>query len=505
MMNYLTKTCVLMLLFAMSQLMLFAQPTKKQYVKKVEAFFNETLEMFDGVPGIGLAVVNGKETFYAGGFGFADLEKKLPFNGDTDFYIASCTKSFTGLLAAILDEEGIISLDAPLTQYLKDIPFDPALEMDQVKVRDLLTHTAGLAHPSIGFRLAYTGDHTHELLMGQLKDLKANEVGRGTYEYTNLGYNIYTLVSEEITGKPWQQLLEEKVFNPLKMNRTTAYMSRVEKHNWTFAKPYFAMTRAETEEIYLRKHDNTMQSAGGLVITPGDAATWMKMQLNMGSVNGKQLFSKEVIGLTRQPVVVAERERGGFTTQNYGLGWMRGTFQDKHLVWHTGGFPGSFSLISFAPEDDFGVSVFVNEALAGHRLLYLLAGYAYDAYWQPEGWEEKYEKQRAELHEYLQGVAKNIRADMAERAKRTWNLTEDFPFYSGIFENELLGTVIIEGTQEQIKVQMGNLYCIATPFPKENTIRIELIPGSGQVLQFIMKEGQVTGIQADGDVFKKVN
>ncbi len=504
-MNYLTKYPILLLLLAIGRLSLIAQPAKKDYVSKVETFYKETLELFDGVPGVGLAIVSNKETLYAGGFGYADLEQKLPFAADTEFYIASCTKSFTGLLAAILDKEGVIKLDAPVTKYLKEIAFDPALEMDKVKIRDLLTHTSGLEHQSIGFRLAYTGQHTHELLMGQLKDLKANESGRGTYQYTNLGYNIYTLISEELTGKPWQKLLEEKVFKPLGMDRTTAYMSRVEKNNWTFAKPYFAMTKAETEEVYLRKRDNTMQSAGGLVITPQDAATWMKMQLNMGKLKGQQVYPKDLIAMTRNPMANAERERGGFTTKGYGLGWMTGTARDKELVWHTGGFPGSFSLISFAPEANFGVAVFVNEALAGHRLMYLLANYAYDAYWQPEGWEADYEQQRTDLHEYLKTVAKNIRADLAERAKRTWNLTESFEDYSGIFENEVLGTIEIIGNEEQIEVKMGNLHCVATPFPKKNTIRVELVPGSGEVIQFIMEDGRIAAFETDGDVFRKVN
>lgn len=492
-----------MSLFVLGTLNLTGQPDAKTYAKHLEKFFQETLDMVGTVPGIGIAVVTNNQTLYQGGFGYADVEKSLPFQANTDFYIASCTKSFTGLLAAILDREDIIKLHAPLTKYLVDISFDPDLKMDQIKVRDLLTHTSGLEHESIGFRLAYTGDHTHELLMDQLKVLRANEAGRGVFEYTNLGYNIYTLIVQEKTGKSWQELLEEKIFTPLGMNRTTAFMSKAEAGNWPIAVPYFALSKEAPEAIYLRKRDNTMQSAGGLIITPADVAKWMKMQLNMGKVDGKQLFPSDLIQLSRSPLVATERERGGFKTNGYGLGWMTGTFQDKNMAWHTGGFPGSFSLISVAPESGIGVAVFVNEALAGHRLMYLLANYAYDAYWQPEGWEKNYEEQRAALLEQIEGFTVRVKEGLDERAKRTWKLSQPFPFYAGTFQNELLGEITIKADDQQISVRMGNLHCIATPFIEEETIRVELIPGSGEVIRFKMQGDKVTGLIWGDSIFTK--
>ncbi len=495
---------VILILFLSSLGILGCAQDNMDYQKQLESFIQQTLDEAGTIPGVAVSVVQGDKTLFQGGFGHANLEKSLKMNEESSFYIASVTKSFTGLLAAILDEEGVLDLDATLTELMPNIEFDPSIQADEITMKDFMNHTAGVDHSSIGFRLAYTGDHDHEMLVKLLKHLKPNKAGKGKFSYTNLGYNIYTIILEEKTGKPWQEWLEEKIFQPMKMNKTTAYMSKAKKNRWPLALPYSGLGKEKIQPVYLLKKDNTMQSAGGLITTASDAGRWMKMQLNGGKLEGKQIFSKKLIERTRSEMTAGATKRIELKQESYGLGLSMGDFNGRKIIWHSGGFPGYMSMVSFMPEENIGVTVFVNEAIAGYYLMHLIMGYAYDAYLQPEGWQKKYEDTKNGLISQLGTQLKRINKGIADRAKREWTLTRPFKDYSGTYTNDIVGTIKIKGSKKQIEVSMGNMHCIATPYTKENTIRVELVPGSGDVIEFVMDNGKAKAVRSSGEIFEKI-
>lgn len=497
------SSIILLLIFTLST-KVHAQPSIPAYEALVKDFVTGALEDIGTVPGVSMVVVKGDQTIFVDGMGYADIEKKVPMEGNTNFYIASCTKSFTALLATILDSEGILDLDMTLAEALPKIKFGPEIKADQIRMRDFFNHTSGIDHPSIGTRLAYTGEHDHKTLMSLLPYVEPNEAGYGIHEYTNTGYNIYTIILEERTGKPWQQWMEEKIFNPLGMDRTTAYMSRAKNKNWPMAKPYFGLSPDQMELVYLEKKDNTMQSAGGLTTTATDVAKWLKMQISQGRLNGKQVFPKSSLEESLQDPAEITRSMGRFEMTGYSLGWAQGTFGGEKVVLHSGGFPGLLSIISFMPEEEIGVAVFVNDGLAGFPLSLLIANYAYDAYFQPEGWNNSYDKELKQLTKKSKALKQRVISGRAKRAKRTWALQEPFENYTGTFVNDMMGAVKIELVNpEELEFTLGNLHCIATPFTEDNTMRVEAIPGSGSVVRFNMEGSKATSFTLDGMEFKK--
>ena len=98
----------------------------------------------DLAPGMSVAVVRDTQVVYAKGFGWADVEARRPVTPETIFYIASTTKSFTGLAAVLLDEQGRIDLDAPLSRYLPTAKLQAPLDPDSITLRSLLSHTHGI-------------------------------------------------------------------------------------------------------------------------------------------------------------------------------------------------------------------------------------------------------------------------------------------------------------------------------------------------------------------------
>ncbi len=168
-----------------------AQPSGDagDFAAVMDDFIPQAMDALDGVvPGLSIAVVQGDEVVYVRGFGAADLEQDVPATADTDFYIASSTKSFTALAAALLDLDGVIDLDAPITRYTAGVEFDPALDADHVTLRELLAHTHGFENRPISARAAFTGEHTPEVMWDLLAETSPNaDAPHGTFEYTNVG------------------------------------------------------------------------------------------------------------------------------------------------------------------------------------------------------------------------------------------------------------------------------------------------------------------------------
>ncbi|MCB0562824.1 MAG: beta-lactamase family protein [Phaeodactylibacter sp.] len=466
-------------------------------------FIQTTMEAIPTIPGISVAVVKDGQPIYTKGFGYADKENGVKATEQTSFYIASSTKSFTGLMAALLDQKGLIQLDEAITTYLPAELFPDAVNARQIKVRDLLTHTMGMENGPVTMRLAFTGDHSHEKLKQLLQYCEPTEKGYGHYQYSNFGYNLYGIMLEEKTGKPWQQWMEELLFEPLGMSRTTAYMSKAEKNGWPVAAPYSGIP-GNIERIYLEKKDNTMQSAGGLITTAEDMGRWLAVNLQKGKLDGKQIFPAALFEATHGRLAETGGEFPPFTREHYGLGWHIGKYDKFAQLHHFGGFAGFSTHVSFLPQEGLGVAVMVNDAVAGTRVMNLLAAYAYDWWLQREKAEKNGQKGLDEITKRMEKVGEMVAKGRAKRAERTWQLALPFEAYAGVYYNDSLGTLKVANADNALEVSIGNLHCTATPYTDENSIRIELVPGSGEVILFDVKDDKVASFRYDNTVFEKV-
>ena len=183
----------------------------------IDRFVASTLRAFPEVPGVSIAVVKDGKPFLASGYGFADVAAKRPMTKTTPVYIASSTKAYTGLLCAILASEGKLDLDAPIVKYLPEL--DEWSGAHRIALRMLLTHSAGIRNDGITARTAFTGDYTPGAVLKLLPTSNAID----GFRYSNLGYVIAGYIAERVTGEKWQDLLADKIFEPLRMNDTTAY------------------------------------------------------------------------------------------------------------------------------------------------------------------------------------------------------------------------------------------------------------------------------------------
>ena len=189
----------------------------------------------------------------------------------------------------------------------------------------------------------------------------------------------------------------------------------------------------------------------------------------------------------------------------YGLGWQIGKYKNEKVIYHHGGFPGYRSHISFMPDKKIAVAVLVNDGSIGGRASHMIATYAYDWLLQSENTEADYAKQLEELANSFDAGKKSMQNDFANRAKRTWQLSLPLENYTGKYQNSNYGTIEIYTQNNTLAAKMGNMQCVSTAFTEKETIRVEMIPGSGQVLKFKKNgEDKIEAATIDGMEFKKI-
>jgi CubicO group peptidase (beta-lactamase class C family) len=483
-----------------------SRPDDKQFAAAYDAFIAKTLERFPEIPAVAVVVVRGDKPVFMRAYGVADRETGRRATTDTLFYIASSTKSFMGLAAGLLDRDGLIKLDDPVTKYAPGIAFKTAIPAT-VTVRDLLTHTSGLRNSPLTFRMAYSGEVDDRDMESVLAEgTSYTDADHGKYAYTNLGYNIYGLLLRLTLKKRWQDVLEDRVFSPLKMRRTSAYISKGRAAKYAMAEGYlWDPTAGAVIRSPLVKADNNMQSAGGMVTTVEDLSRWLRVNINNGRLDGKQVIPAEVMTAVHTGQAPMQRKEPPFAGPGrYGIGWMIGKYHDADLVWHNGGFPGWSSHISYMPGERIGVAVLINESTAGSFLGDVLAANAYDRLLGTGKTEETYAGAIDDLvRQYEKG--KRSRTDAAlERKKRPSQLSRPVESYVGRYTSPLMGSIEIAAEQGTLTVRMGNIYVLSTPYTQSDTIRVEMVPGQGETIKFeVDAAGKASALTYDGVRFGK--
>ena len=469
--------------------------------ESIEAFAARAMAL-DAAPGMGIAVIRRDEVLYRGGFGYADLESRRPVTEETVFYIASSTKSFTALAAATLHERGELDLDAPLTDYLPEVELAEGLDPAEITLRDLLTHTHGIANTGpVTFRLAFSGDHTHDQLVALLARHGVDDNGR-EFTYGNIGYNVAALAMDEALGTHWKDVLAEEIFDPLAMSSTSGYVSRIDPDR--LAMPY-GFEPSGWERLPYTKHDSNMQSAGGLVTTASDAATWLRAQVNEGRVGGEQILNREAVVASHTPQAEQDASYMQFRRTGYGLGWNTGTYDGEPFTHHFGGFSGFHSHISFMPEEDVGVAIFLNTSAP--FIADIVSRYIYDALRGVPDLDAKYEQELARSAETIEEARASIRADRERRAARPQDLPYPLEAYAGTYHSDELGTLELVLVDGRLEATMGHMTSAVEVYDnEENMLRVELT-GGGSVMPVLFEDGDeaASAVQWLGRRFDRVS
>jgi CubicO group peptidase (beta-lactamase class C family) len=471
---------------------------QQRFAADFHSFMEASLARLPSIPAVSIAVTKSSGPVYLKAFGQADIEADVTATPNTRFYIASSTKSYLALALALMERRGEVDLDWTLAQLAPDAQFPPELRAAEVTLRHLLSHSHGLVAPTLEFRLAYSGQHDQATLWRLLGTLRPNsKVPLGSFDYSNLGYNLAALLLERRLGRSWQQIIEDEVLRPLGARETHARGIDGLRAQKLVAAPYLGTGASGPERLSLLKVDSNMQSAGGLFASGNDLSKWLQLQLLAHKRSSSTAVPADVVAATHAPVVTSDGSFGPFSRAGYGLGWYSGPFAGHTLYHSFGGYSGARSHVSFIPALDLGVAAVSNDEGAGSIFVDVAAVYAYN--WFIKGREAAEQEAAPLMDRLVQQAAERSRSigdDRTRRSTRPWLLSLPRSAYAGRYCNAQWGTIDVDAREDEIFVRMGALNSVATPFTEADAIRVELIPNQGVAIPFTVKEGRVTALRA---------
>ncbi|GAB3222174.1 serine hydrolase [Spirosoma arcticum] len=426
------------------------------------------------VPGLTVTVVKDGRVLLKKGYGVRELTrpglgKPELVNSQTLFAMASTTKAMTAACLGMLVDEGKLRWDDPVTNYLPDFQlYDPAVTRD-LRVRDLLTHNAGLGNADF---LWTSMQISADEIMHRLRLLKPAYSLRAGFIYQNIMYAAAGKVIEKASGLPWETFIRRRIFEPLNMRRTQALFRDVTDPNR--AKPHIIINdtvrvvNSRTEEGAV----DAVGPAGSVWSCPDDLVAWMQCMLDTARYgNGRDAGPKALL----KPATWAELFRpqtmvpdGQFyptqqltkpNWKTYGLGWFQHDYRGHRVNFHTGSLTGMVAIHGQLPDQKLAVYVQGNldHAELRHALMYR----AFDEFgFQPD--TDNRTAQRDWSTEFRQLYGKlQQRAKAAERkadSTRVLNTKPSLPLtaYIGSYADPLYGKADVTMQNGKLRVSLNN-------------------------------------------------
>ncbi len=339
----------------------------KLQAEKFESLCAEIIEA-DKAVGMAVAVVDKTgDTLYEKFFGFRDAEKKLPVDGDTIFGLASVSKSFTALSAMQLVERGALDMLRPAREYI------PQLNDGRITCQHLVTHSAGffpfkrVTFPKLAEEMSIdqktAGDLAFNVPMREEAMLRLLQEMNSQTDFTgrpgeNISYSndSFALLGEIVRIQSGSgslpEYLDENIFKPLGMGRTTGAMLIKDDNA---SRLYRDIDGAMEPTDDFLDNSMVMPGGGGLKSTLNDMKKYLYMYLNRGlAPNGTRIVGDYSINEMMRPRQVAG------LNQYYGYGLMREAMGALTIIEHGGAMTGVSSNMIFCRENGLGVMVLCN-------------------------------------------------------------------------------------------------------------------------------------------------
>lgn len=345
------KPCALFLFLSLAA---SALAQTNQVDELVRSFMRKT-----HTPGVSVAIMRNGKVASVSSWGVANSEYGIPVTAETSFQMASGGKLFTSALLFHLIEQKKIALDDPLSKYVADAP--PA--WSAITIRDLAAHISGLAAPEVDSNIT-SSEAVLKLALKVPPDAKPGERAN----YGDFDYPILQYILEKVAGKPYAQIMQEEIFQPLGFHCTMyddaeqhgpqrmskIVPNRAEYYRWMQMQPN--AFNQKREFLYTK----WAYAAGGAYSCARDIATFF------AAIDSGKLFSRESLASARTPPRLSDG-----TTSTFGLGWVVGNYRGHAWMGHSGG--PAFSDMMYFPEDHLAIVVLTNQQKLYPQLAHLIA------------------------------------------------------------------------------------------------------------------------------------
>lgn len=301
----------------------------------------------ENIPGCSVAIVLNQEIIWERGFGYANIDSKIPATANTIYPVGSVTKLFTGTMLMLLRDTGKIQLDDKLEEYepiLKQIRTSYT-EKNALTFRNIASHISGLPK-GIGYHIQEEED-PEIMLKKSIYSVKLGTPAWSQINYSSFGYSILGYVLAKISKQTYVDYVTEHILEPLHMSQS----------GFRISNPKIAMGyKSEIDGTYslITNSGSTLwnEPSNGLYSTVIDTSKFLSMQFQS---NHNSILSNISLREMHSPVMMLP---------NWSLGaaisWFAERFEDHIILEHSGEKDGFNAYIGFIPSCKLGISVFIN-------------------------------------------------------------------------------------------------------------------------------------------------
>jgi CubicO group peptidase (beta-lactamase class C family) len=349
---FLLMFLLMALLIAWSAPVASAQSATQADFDAIDHYIEEQMSATH-LPGLSLAIVHGDQIVHLKGFGKADTLGHA-VTPQTPFVIGSASKSFTALAIMQLVEAGKIELDTPVQHYLPwfEVGNNPGVSQ-KITVRNLLNMTSGI--PTIdGTTQAMSDDTSDDALERAARDLRmlplTAPVGE-QFQYANANYNMLGLLVQTLSGRSYEEYIQEKIFAPLKMLNSYTSPLEASQHGRATGHRYWFGWPIRYEMPFPR---GTLP-AGFLSVSAEDMAHYLIAHLNGGQFTNVSILSPAGMALLHKAAVPTGEE-----DHFYAMGWFVANIKGMKTVSHGGDLANFHADMVLVPNTQWGVALLMN-------------------------------------------------------------------------------------------------------------------------------------------------
>ncbi|HKA19303.1 MAG TPA: serine hydrolase domain-containing protein [Blastocatellia bacterium] len=329
------------------------------------------------IPSAAIALIAGDRVIWSNAYGYSNLWARTPATTSTVYLIGSTFKAMSTIALLQQMEQGKFKLDDKVSDYLKDFKIQNEDPQHPVTFRHLLTHTSGLPADFGGVPVwADTAPPTLEQYLS--KSLKVSKPPMAGVVYSNQAYTLIGYLVQQLSGVPYKQYIQEKIFAPLEMN-STAFEPRPDMEE-RLSIPYVVDEKTGGQVGTVRVKA-AVWPAGIVYGTVLNQANWLIANLNGGVFKGKRIISEATLEqmLTRQYDQFKGPVEGiwGNDTAGFGLTWWVQVRDGDRYFAHSGSVGGYTAFLLGNRDRKLGFAILTNGNRA-HPHLFKLADRAID-------------------------------------------------------------------------------------------------------------------------------
>jgi CubicO group peptidase (beta-lactamase class C family) len=310
--------------------------------KVADALFHD----FDqaDVPGAAVMVTKNNKSVFAKGYGLADLKRRIPCTTKTNFRLASLTTQFTAMAVLILAEQGKLSLEDHLPKFFPEFP----QYGKTITIRHLLTHRSGLPdyedHIPQGTTIPLSD---RDVLFILQRQNNTDFLPGSQFHYSNSAYALLALLVENVSGRTFPAFLKERIFEPLGMTNTVAYVAGL---SFVPNRAYGYASERGGWELSDQNLTSAVLGDGGIYSSIADLFKWDQ------ALYAEKLVSRRMLS----DAFAAHSSQSDFKGSGYGYGWYIGKLRDAEHIWHYGSTCGFSTRIERFPGKKLSVIVLAN-------------------------------------------------------------------------------------------------------------------------------------------------